>query len=384
MNEQNGMFKLILTAAFFAAAVFLWSSAYSDVIYFKDGGKIEGVIQEEDDAGIIINLGVGTMAVRRDEIERIEQSSEDDEERMEEENRADMMARGEWAPIGCEAIRTAYLRSKESRESFKKVRNKSAGAADAITQKEEKTSELLKVLDDKGKALKTIDSKKHTREYNDLVGEMNSISAQLNAENNELKALYAEQKNIAESLIERANKYRGNFQSFKDALKEKEKESGANDAQVSSDEAAFLDKMLRNMAELDNDFKKDTVGYTAEGNQVVVDALINGISAVRLVVDTGASIVVISREVADSLMVPEEGSGEEIEVVMANGTAARARPIILKSIRVGDAEVRNVPAAILEGGVVGGADGLLGMSFLSNFIISVDAASNKLIFEQVL
>jgi len=374
---------MIRKAIIFAMIIVSCAPACPDVIYFKDGGRVEGVIQKEDDTGVIIDLGVGMMTVRRDEIEHIEKSSAEDGQRMEEENRADEISRGEWAPLGYEDIRMAYLKSKESRGSLKKLKAMSASNTDDITQKEGKISELLKALDKKSRELKTIDSEKRTKEYNAIVAEMNSLSAQLNTENSELKTLYTEKKDIDTALMEKANKYRTDFQAFKDVLSDRK--VSVNNAETSADELTFLEGMQGNMTDLDNDFKKDIVGYTAEGNQVIVSALINDIALTRLVVDTGASIVVISKEVADRLGISsEDGEAEEIEIIMANGTSVNARPVVLKSIKIGDAEVENVQAAILESSVVGGADGLLGMSFLSNFIISVDTSSNKLILEQVL
>ena len=50
----------------------------------------------------------------------------------------------------------------------------------------------------------------------------------------------------------------------------------------------------------------------------------------------------------------------------------------------GNAEVEDVRAAILDSADIGGVDGLLGMSFLSNFIMSVDSTAHKLVLERVL
>ena len=292
------------------------------------------------------------------------------------------ITRGEWAPLGCEEIRMGHISAKGSKESLRKSRNISLTAKDGISQKEKKISELLKALDKKSKELKTIDSDKRTKEYNAVVAEMNSISAQLNAENNELKDLYAQEKGLNAALMQKANKYRADFQMFKDALKKKQ--SSMNSAEASVGELAFLEEMNDRTLEMESDFKKDIVGYTSEGNQVIVDAVIDNSTLVRLVVDTGASIVVISKEVAERLGIAEESTDTDIEIIMANGAAVNAKPVILQSVKIGEAEVKNVPAAILENNVVGGADGLLGMSFLSNFVISVDTSSNKLILERVL
>ena len=142
--------------------------------------------------------------------------------------------------------------------------------------------------------------------------------------------------------------------------------------------------MSERAREMEADFKKDIVNYVSEDNQVVVDALINNIVLARLIVDTGASIVVISKDVGERLGITDDAVDADLEIIMANGTSVNAKPVTLKSIKVGNAEVKNVQAAILEGNVIGGSDGLLGMSFLSNFVVSVDTSSKKLILEEVL
>jgi aspartyl protease family protein len=164
----------------------------------------------------------------------------------------------------------------------------------------------------------------------------------------------------------------------------KNRQGAAKNAEVSGDELAFFEEMGNKINEIESNFKKDAVSYTSDNNQLVVDAVINNNALGRFIVDTGASIVVISKEIAGRLGLPEDDIGQEIEIEMADGTTVNARPVILKSVKVGDAEVEDVEAAVLENNVVGGADGLLGMSFLRNFIINVDAPSNKLILEQLL
>ena len=371
-----------ISAGFFVAVLMWHSSAYSDMIYFKNGGTVEGTVQKDDGASLIIDLGVGTMTVRKDEVERIEKASDEDNQKLADKKRTGEISRGERAPLGGEEIRMAYLKAKDDRESLKKSRNNGVTGRDEISQKEKRVSELLKTLDAKSKELKTIDAEKHTKEYNNMVAEMNSISAQLNTGNSELKNLYAEQKKIDAALMQKANTYRTNFQVFKDALKKKQ--GSIDSTEISADEASFFAEMSNRAVEMDNDFKKEIVGYTPEANQIVVDAVINDNVSVRLVVDTGASIVILSKEVAGRLGITEENTDAEIEITMANGATVNAQPVILKSIKVGDAEIENVEAAILENNLIGGADGLLGMSFLNNFIVSVDTSSSKLILEQVL
>ncbi len=374
--------KSIIFAAIFISALFLCYPSLGDIIYFKNGGTVEGVVKEENATSIIIDLGVGTMTVRKDEVENVERASYEENARLEANRLNEEISRGEWAPLGCEEIRLAYINAKETKESLRKQKSRSIASKEEISQKEEMIASLLKMLDKKSKELKMIDADKRIKEYNAVVAEINSLSADLNKGNSALKGLYSEEKEINAALMQKANKYRTVFQELKDLLAKKGNvESGY---EISNEELAFLEEMNEKLREMESDFKKDIVNYAAEDNQIIVDALINDITLARLVVDTGASIIVISKNVGARLGITDEAIDADIEIIMANGTSVSAKPVTLKSVKVGNAEVRNVQAAILEGNVIGGADGLLGMSFLSSFVVSVDTAAKKLILEEVL
>ena len=67
---------------------------------------------------------------------------------------------------------------------------------------------------------------------------------------------------------------------------------------------------------------------------------------------------------------------------MADGNTTPGVPVVLDSIKVGTAEVRNVRAAIMLERVGEPHEaGLLGMSFLKNFHVKIDTARKKLILE---
>jgi aspartyl protease family protein len=91
------------------------------------------------------------------------------------------------------------------------------------------------------------------------------------------------------------------------------------------------------------------------------EAYINGIKA-NVLVDTGATGVAISRELADSLGLR---SNAAIRTSTANGDTV-SYMIRLESIKLGGIEARDVAATIAPG--LGG-EALLGMSFLSRMDI---------------
>jgi clan AA aspartic protease (TIGR02281 family) len=114
----------------------------------------------------------------------------------------------------------------------------------------------------------------------------------------------------------------------------------------------------------------------------VVTALLNGKVKAKLLADTGASMVVISRDVATRLGITDTGKEGKISVVLADGSVTTAVPITLDSVKVGASELKNVRAAISESAPGSGLDGLLGMTFLGHFHVKMDAKENSLVLEK--
>jgi clan AA aspartic protease (TIGR02281 family) len=105
----------------------------------------------------------------------------------------------------------------------------------------------------------------------------------------------------------------------------------------------------------------------------------------KLVLDTGASTVMLRKGVADRLMRVNTGLFiPDMQLRLADGRVVNGKSVIIRRIKVQDAEATNVSGCILLDDV-GGADmydGLLGMSFLNRFKFTVDQKENKLILEK--
>jgi aspartyl protease family protein len=93
----------------------------------------------------------------------------------------------------------------------------------------------------------------------------------------------------------------------------------------------------------------------------LVEPIVNGIR-LRMLVDTGASLVVLSREDARRIGINPAPTDFRATVSTANGPVLVA-PVLLKEITVGELSVRDVPAAVFPDNKL--QVGLLGMSFLS-------------------
>ena len=104
-----------------------------------------------------------------------------------------------------------------------------------------------------------------------------------------------------------------------------------------------------------------------------VAAQING-SRVAMVLDTGASSVVLTQEAAKTAGLPLEVLSYSVAVDTANGRT-RAAPVTLDRLAVGDIVERGVPALIAQPGQL--RTNLLGMSFL-NRLESCEVRGDKL------
>jgi aspartyl protease family protein len=104
-----------------------------------------------------------------------------------------------------------------------------------------------------------------------------------------------------------------------------------------------------------------------------VAAQING-SRIAMVLDTGASAVVLTQEAAKLAGLPLEVLSYSVSVDTANGRT-RAAPVTLDRLAVGDIVERGVPALIAQPGQL--RTNLLGMSFL-NRLESWEVRGDKL------
>jgi aspartyl protease family protein len=92
-----------------------------------------------------------------------------------------------------------------------------------------------------------------------------------------------------------------------------------------------------------------------------VEPIVNG-TRLRMMVDTGASFVVFSREDARHIGISPAPGDFTTRLKTAKGLVLVA-PGVLKEVAIGEVAVRDVAAAVLAGNNL--EVGLLGMSFLS-------------------
>ncbi len=110
----------------------------------------------------------------------------------------------------------------------------------------------------------------------------------------------------------------------------------------------------------------------------VANVELNDLYDVKLIVDTGASSTALSSDVAFDIGLSPDSRYRKVMMSTANG---RSEAWIgeVQSIRLGEAEQRNIPVIVMENFGEDGRGGLLGLNFLNGFNWHIDQQAGTLI-----
>jgi clan AA aspartic protease (TIGR02281 family) len=156
---------------------------------------------------------------------------------------------------------------------------------------------------------------------------------------------------------------------------------------------SLRNRWQKNKLELDNKLAKQKLedeakprkaAFSHDAAGITLGVTLNNKVKATMVLDTGASLILVTRAVAKKLGVNLDKLKPDIKVQVADGRTVDAARFILNSVKVENSEVENVEAAVLMDEKVDFkfADGLLGMSFLRNFNFKIDQKEKKLILEK--
>jgi clan AA aspartic protease (TIGR02281 family) len=126
---------------------------------------------------------------------------------------------------------------------------------------------------------------------------------------------------------------------------------------------------------------KASIPFEKQGQVVIVEATLNKKTAVKFVVDTGASYTMISSAVAKELDIDTQQNPKTAPFQTANGII-QAPLVNLESIAVGGIEILNLTAAVHDAIPDAKVAGLLGLNFLSNFRMDIDTQKGVLHLEK--
>jgi clan AA aspartic protease (TIGR02281 family) len=134
---------------------------------------------------------------------------------------------------------------------------------------------------------------------------------------------------------------------------------------------------VRKLESLEDEVLTESISLRRQGNTLYVSVMVNGKYDKEMVVDSGASLILLPAAAAKELGVEPTKEDPQVELVMADGRTVSGRLVTLEEVRVGQFTVKEVEAAVLGPEAVS-AEPLLGMSFLGNFKFELDAKAGTL------
>jgi len=126
--------------------------------------------------------------------------------------------------------------------------------------------------------------------------------------------------------------------------------------------------------------EKTSVPFLDQFGVVVVEAILNEQLTARFMVDSGASMTMISRATAKELGIDLEQILPTISLETVSDTIY-APVVVLNSLNVGGMQVRNLTVVVYDQ-PLSGRPGLLGLNYLRHFRFAVDMQERVLLLEK--
>ena len=113
------------------------------------------------------------------------------------------------------------------------------------------------------------------------------------------------------------------------------------------------------------------IPLTRSGQHFLVDASPGDSGSLRLLIDTGASLTIVTPGALQQQGVRYRDTGSSLVFITANGQV-RAPIYFIEALSVGDWYVNQLEIGVLELNAQGNMDGLLGMNYLKHFRFYID------------
>lgn len=375
------MKRTIIFIFSFNLLLLLASGARADTIHMKNKRILTGVIKEESDTAVVVDIGIGKVTILKSDIESIEKAGTEEQKELVTDFKKREIEKGTFIPPGLENTANRYQELKRDKNKVDVARSQFASLKKEFNEKKEKFNSLLPTFNAKNQELKNLNPNRDVKYYNKVVSDINSLNAKLALLSDELMKMSEKYPQYGQAVQKAIIKYKDNLADFKIYFEKELKTT--KEKELTEDKICFYDAIGEALANLEKNLRKDSIALVKSAGNLVVEVKLNDKLTCLMAVDTGASIVTISRSIANQLELDFSGERNEIEMLLANGSRAKAKIINLDSVAVGNSRAENVLAAVMDSPPGAGIDGLLGMSFLDNFSVKIDSVNNKLVLETV-
>ncbi len=331
---------------------------FADTVNVSDGGSFTGIILSETPEYIELDLGTGTMSIQRKYVTSVHKSTELERELIRKEWRQKYFLNKRYVPAGKEDMVNRFNRLRQQRASAMRASAELKVMKAKEIKKQKKLEDIKKQYRKANQKLKKANIKYNAVSYNKLVQKVNSLAAEINMLTDELaEPDYGRQSEVISDYIAEVD-------SFADDIRRQLQMVNSNDSSY-----YFYKSLLQNLEQYNNDFPEDLIKSRMSGNATYISVRINNRVTGNFILDTGADTVTISEAFAKKAGIKTAGLSE-VKMRVADGRVVTGHSVILDSVQVGRFRSRNVPAVIMPG-AGRGHDGLLGMSFLRDYIVNL-------------
>jgi len=325
------------------------------------------MIKEVDENRLTLDIGFGTVAFSKSEIASVERVDMQENEALLSSWKADYIESFPAPTKEDEQFLQEFKALAEESRTVEKNAQREKMLAREIPALEKEIPLLQAQRESASKSLKALDPKKDVRRYNALVLDYNTLSNALHAKVDALTLDKDQQQKILDSQA----RYIDAVLLLAARIEEKclALEASGNDV---SQRLQFYERLRGKVSALQRGVVQDDIRVEGQKEAIIVTAMLNEKARAVMAVDTGASLMVITKSVAERLGIPYDSVSDTVELILADGRRTKAKFIRLSSVAVGTMTAHSVEAAIIENAPGNGIDGLLGMSFLKHFSFSID------------
>lgn len=352
-------------------ALLVCCEALSDTIHLKNGRKIEGVITSQNDEEVVLEFGVGSVRIKTSRIERVERDDGGSNQQVKERWEKEYFLSRRYVPAGMKELASRFESILESRDNAISAHKQSKELDGRIKSLKKRKERLKDELKKQSGLLGGASPKRDISRYNELVRKCNSINAKITSASLEIEKVEATFRGGSDritSYISRLIDFSAHFK--------KQREEWEN-REMTARHEYFLDQLGKKTESYLGEFNRSEVRTEIKNGSVFVKVVVNDRATGKLLIDTGASIVLLTSDFARRAGVDHENA-PEVDIILANGKTAQADQITLGSVQVGEAGAENVAGVVIDANMSNDADGLLGMSFLKNFVVQFEGAGGKL------
>ncbi len=383
-------------------------TSYGDTIYFKNNDTIDGTIVEEDDETIRVLLDAGVIEFSKKQIARIDKRAQvniikkeevnlqEEEERLKEDSIKKKMEtfnalykeftemrlgakRKHWT----EQLEKTKLR-KGAKLFFREFKEYSAACEVLENELEHATDVEQSLYVKRAENKKSKAYRKTMPQYEEVNRIIKRVSYNVDKGYNDVREAY----NLKRKLVEEGEKL-------------------LSDKELSLETPELCPPIEKKVEEAKAYFVGHTTGIIQDNRGTIIVGYINGTVRARFLIDETVPFVTLSSYFAQEHklvkerlesetrfgkrsdknefdLLPNKLEGKLVDLEKLDSFDAKNIPYVVNSIKIGDALLRDVPIVLSDMYDERGVEGVLGRSFLRNFIIHEEEDAEVLLFEEFL